>query len=180
MADLSTSDHLGKRPRFISYMVYTMVVTDCHDNRFNFALGNVNGLGNVINLLQMDIFQPNCILFTLSTNIYHQNRGNLAIWHKFTNTATTLTHLQGSLCYNLRIFYWICNFQLCTYICVRLGDIYEPDRLWLINEFKAEKGVYTSKPVICTNHIHRDYNIVDLLAHLIRSDSDKHMWNQFI
>ena len=55
--------------------------------------------------------------------------------------------------------------------CVRLGDIYGPDRLWFINQVKAGKG-YQSEPLVYSNRIHRD-DCAGILAHLINRDSHK-------
>ena len=162
VGDLSTPDQLGEWPKIIDYVVYAAAATNRDEGSFRTVY--VNGLRNVITRLQVDGYQPKRVIFTSSTDVYHQNNGEVVD----ENSPTLPNSFAGKLMLEAEDI--LLNSQFLA-TCVRLGGIYGPDRLWLINQVKAGKG-YPSEPVIYTNRIHRD-DCAGILAHLIKRDLDK-------
>ena len=163
VGDLSAPDKLGKWPKCIDYVIYTAAATDRIEG--NFRAIYVNGLRNVITRLQMDGYQPKRVLFTSSTDVYHQTNGEVVD----ESSPTIPNSFAGKLMLEAENILLQSQFPA---TCVRLGGIYGPDRLCgLINQVKAGKG-YPSEPVIYTNRIHRD-DCAGILAHLIKHDLNK-------
>lgn len=161
-ADLFDPHQLGKWPKPIDYVVYSAAVTDYNEDNYHNTY--VKGLSNIIARLQRDDYQPKRILFTSSTGVYHQKDGEVV-----DETSPTLPDsFSGKIMLEAENILLNSPFPA---TCVRLGGIYGPDRLWLINQVKAGKG-YPSEPVIYTNRIHRD-DCAGILAHLIKLDLNK-------
>ena len=168
--DLFNPDQLGMWPKSIDYVVYTAAATGDRSEE-NYRNVYVKGLGNIITRLQTDGYQPKRILFTSSTSVYHQNNGE----EVDENSPTLPDSYAGKIMLEAENILLKSPFPA---TCVRLGGIYGPDRLWLINQAKAGKG-YPSEPAVYTNCIHRD-DCAGILAHLINRDLHKQMWTQFI
>ena len=161
--DLFDPNQLGKWPESIDYVVYTAAASAGY-NEDSYRNAYVNGLTNIITRLQTDDYRPKRILFTSSTGVYHQKDGELVD----ENSPTLPDSFSEKIMLEAENVLLKSPFPA---TCVRLGGIYGPDRLWLINQVKAGKGC-PSEPAVYTNRIHRD-DCAGILAHLIKRDLNK-------
>ena len=161
--DLFNPDRLGNWPKSIDYVVYSAAATSRSEDD-NYRDTYVKGLGNIITRLKADGYQPKRILFTSSTHVYHQKDGEIVD----ENSPTLPESFAGKIMLEAENILFKSPFPGTS---IRLGGIYGPDRLWLINQVKAGKGC-PSEPVVYTNRIHRD-DCAGILAHLIKRDMDK-------
>ena len=160
--DLSNPDQLGNWPKSIDYVVYSAGATSFSEDELRNTY--VKGLGNVITRLQADGYQPKRILFTSSTDVYHQKDGETVD----ENSPTMPESLVGKMMLETEDILFKSPFPATS---IRLGGIYGPNRLWLMNQVKAGKGCQ-SEPVRYINRIHRD-DCAGILEHLIKRDLDK-------
>ena len=163
--DLFNPDQLGKWPEYIDYVVYTAAASGYNEDSYHNAY--VKGLTNIITRLQTDGYRPKHILFISSTDVYHQKDGESVD----ENSPTLPETFAGKIMLEGESILLRSPFPA---TCVRLGGIYGPGRLWLINQVKEGKGC-PSEPVIYTNRIHRD-DCAGILAHLVKKDAkQKHL-----
>ena len=161
--DLFDSNQLGKWPESIDYVVYTAAASAGY-NEDSYRNAYVNGLTDIIIRLQTDDYRPKRILFTSSTDVYHQKDGELVD----ENSPTLPDSFAGKIMLEAENILLKSPFPATR---VRLGGIYGPDRFWLINQVKAGKGC-PSEPAVYTNRIHRD-DCAGILVHLIKRDLNK-------
>ena len=160
--DLFDPDQLGQWPQSVDYVIYSAAASSYNEDDYHNAY--IKGLTNIITRLQRDGYRPKRILFTSSTSVYHQKDGELVD----ENSPTLPTSFAGKIMLEAENIVLRSPFPA---TCVRLGGIYGPGRLWLINQVKAGKGC-PSEPVIYTNRIHRD-DCAGIFAHLIKRDLNK-------
>lgn len=157
--DLTDPENLGQWPEKIDYVVYA-AATDGRGEE-NYRKAYLEGLGNIINRLQRENYQPQRIFFTSSTSVYHQGQGEIIDETSDTQPAS----YSGQIILEAESLLHSSPFPGTA---VRYGGIYGPGRNRLINRVKTGQGC-PAEPVIYGNRIHRD-DCAGILAYLIHQD----------
>ena len=160
--DLSNHTKLGDWPEQINYVVYS-AAADGH-SPVQYQQAYVDGLNNVIDHLKQSNGEPQRLLFTASTSVYHQKNGD---WVDEDSTCRPET-FPGQTILEAEHVLFSSGIPATS---VRFGGIYGPGRNRLIKRVMEGKGC-SRDPVIYSNRIHRD-DCAGILAHLIQMDMEK-------
>ena len=146
-ADLRRPESLGALPERIDVAVYA-AGSKSHDSDAYRAI-YLDGLGNLLRVLREQGERPRRVLFTSSTAVYGQRRGE---WVDETS-PTRPDRFSGEIMLLAERLLLASSFPATV---LRLGGIYGPGRTRLVERVRAGEAVVRGGPPHYTNRIHRD------------------------
>jgi len=157
VADVTRFDSIGALPEKIGAVVFAIAPT-AHDEE-SYRATYLDGIGNVVRALREEGQAPARVLFTSSTSVYAQSRGEWVDEESPTHPMTFTGETQLSAERLVAASGWRAT-------AVRLGGIYGPGRGSLVERLRAGKAPPAREGVHYTNRIHRD-DAAGILAHLL-------------
>jgi nucleoside-diphosphate-sugar epimerase len=146
-ADLTDPGTLRNLPSGLEYVVYTAAPDRLDDEAYRSTY--VDGLSYLLGALQRQGQKPRRVFFTSSTVVYAQSGGE---WVDEAS-PTEPTHFSGMRM--LEAEGLVLNGPLPATV-LRLGGIYGPGRVGLIERVRRGEAVCAAGPPVYTNRIHRD------------------------
>jgi nucleoside-diphosphate-sugar epimerase len=156
-ADVSRPNGIGALPGRLDYVVYCVGAKSRDEAAYRAAY--LDGLGNLLRVLGDEGQHPQRILFTSSTSVYSQVRGE---WVDEGSPAHPRS-FSGEIMLTCERLLAGSRFPSTV---VRLGGIYGPGRTSLIDRLRAGETLPVPESPHFTNRIHRD-DAAAILAHLI-------------
>ena len=123
----------------------------------------LDGLGNLIRLLGRQALAPRRLVFTSSTAVYGQRRGE---WVD-EDSPTHPRRYAGEI---LLLAEGLLRAASFPSVAVRFGGIYGPGRTRLIDHVRSGEALLPGGPAHYTNRIHRD-DAAGVLQHLLMLDT---------
>ncbi|MCI0483818.1 MAG: SDR family oxidoreductase [candidate division NC10 bacterium] len=156
-ADLTDPGTLRNLPSGLEFVFYTAAPDRLDDAAYRSIY--VDGLLHVLDALQHQGQRPRRVFFTSSTVVYAQANGE---WVDEAS-ATEPTHFSGMHMLEAEDLARSGPFPATV---IRLGGIYGPGRVGLIDRVRRGEAVCADGPPLFTNRIHRD-DCVGALQHLM-------------
>lgn len=156
-ADLTDPGTLRNLPSGLECVVYMAAPDRLDDEAYRSIY--VEGLSHVLDALQHQGQEPRRIFFTSSTVVYAQANGE---WVDETS-STEPVHFSGTRMLEAERLLLGSPFPATI---LRLGGIYGPGRVGLIERVRRGEAVCADGPPLFTNRIHRD-DCVGALQHLM-------------
>jgi nucleoside-diphosphate-sugar epimerase len=156
-ADLTDPGTLRNLPSGLEFVVYTAAPDRLDDEAYRSIY--VEGLSQVLDAVRRQGQRPRRILFTSSTVVYAQSAGE---WVDEAS-ATEPVHFSGTRMLEAERLLLESPFPATI---LRLGGIYGPGRVGLVERVRRGEAICTDGPPIFTNRIHRD-DCVGALQHLM-------------
>jgi nucleoside-diphosphate-sugar epimerase len=156
-ADVSRPDGIGGLPARIDFIFY-MVGAKVRDAD-SYRAAYLDGLGHLLRVLGDEGQAPQRILFTSSTAVYGQSRGEWV-------DEDSPTHPRGFAGEIMLTTERLLHGSPHPSTIVRLGGIYGPGRTRLLDAAISKQPVAEREPPSFSNRIHRD-DAAGALAHLI-------------
>jgi len=156
-ADLTDPGTLRNLPSGLECVVYTVAPDRLDDAAYRSIY--VEGLSHVLDALRHQGQEPRRIFFTSSTVVYAQANGE---WVDETS-PTEPVHFSGTRMLEAERLLLGSPFPATI---LRLGGIYGPGRVGLIERVRRGEAVCTDGPPTYTNRIHRD-DCASVLRHLM-------------
>jgi nucleoside-diphosphate-sugar epimerase len=160
-ADLSVRASLERLPPGLDYVFYTAAPD--HGDEAGYRAAYVDGLGNLLAVLERSRERPRRILFTSSTAVYAQQEGE---WVD-EESPTEPRGYAGRLLLEAERLLADSPFPSTS---VRLGGIYGPGRTRLLDQVASGAATCPPGGVQWSNRIHRD-DCAGVLRHLISAPS---------
>ena len=163
-ADLAVARTLEELPRQLDAVVYCASPGGRDDATYRTAY--VEGLGNLLGLLERRSERPRRVILTTSTAVYAQSRGE---WVD-EDSPTEPEHFSGRRLLEAEQLLAASPFPG---VALRLAGIYGPRRTRLIDRVRAGHAVIARGAPRYTNRIHRDdcAGVIDHLLELEQADS---------
>lgn len=165
-ADLTDPGTLRNLPSGLECVVYTAAPDRVDDEAYRRIY--VEGLSHVLDALQRQGQEPRRIFFTSSTAVYAQSGGE---WVDEAS-ATEPTHFSGMRMLEAERLLLGSPFPATI---LRLGGIYGPGRVGLIERVRRGEAVCIDGPPTYTNRIHRD-DCAGALEHLIAHPQPENLY----
>lgn len=156
-ADLTEPATLAILPPALDCVVYSAAAAGFSEAAYQAAY--VTGVRNLLDALHRTGQQPQRLLFTSSTSVYAQCRGE---WVDEESSAEAESFSGRSIRQGERLFWESGRLA----VAVRFGGIYGPGRTRLIESVRDGKATYPAGPPLYTNRIHRD-DCARVLEHLL-------------
>ena len=155
--DVSISGGLGALPAGLDFVVYCVGAKQRDEAAYRAAY--LDGLGQVIQALVDEGQSPSRILFTSSTSVYGQMRGEWVDEASPTHPRS----FAGEIMLSAERLLQGSRFPSTV---LRLGGIYGPGRARLIDRVRRGEPLARSPEPVYTNRIHRD-DAAAAIAHLL-------------
>jgi len=165
-ADLTDPGTLRNLPSGLECVVYTAAPDRLDDEAYRSIY--VEGLSHVLDALRRQGQEPRRIFFTSSTVVYAQSGGE---WVDEAS-ATEPTHFSGMRMLEAERLVRSGPFPATV---LRLGGIYGPGRVGLIERVRRGEAVCIDGPPTYTNRIHRD-DCVGALQHLMAHPQPENLY----
>lgn len=163
-ADLTDPATLTTLPPDLDFVVYSAAAAGFSETQYQAAY--VVGVSHLLEALRQAGQQPKRLLFTSSTSVYAQHRGE---WVD-ENTPAEAAGFSGRCIRQGEQLLWTSGWPA---VAVRFGGIYGPGRTRLIDSVRDGAATCPESPPIYTNRIHRD-DCAGVLEHLLQiSEPDK-------
>ncbi len=156
-ADLTDPATLTALPAALDYVVYSAAAAGFGEEAYQAAY--VIGVRHLLVALRQAGQQPQRVLFTSSTSVYAQNRGE---WVDEDSPATAEGFSGRCIRQGERLM-WDSGWPA---VVVRFGGIYGPGRTRLIDSVRDGTASRSVGPPLYTNRIHRD-DCARVLEHLL-------------
>ena len=156
-ADLAVPRSLDELPRELDTVVYSASPGGRDDATYRTAY--VEGLGNLLTVLERQGQRPRCVVLTTSTGVYAQSRGE---WVD-EDSPTEPEHFSGRRLLEAEALLASGPFRG---VALRLAGIYGPRRTRLIERVRKGQAVIARGGPRYTNRIHRD-DCAGALDHLL-------------
>jgi nucleoside-diphosphate-sugar epimerase len=157
VADLTDPGTLRNLPDGLEFVVYTAAPDRLDEGAYRSTY--VHGLSHILDALRRQGQKARRIFFTSSTVVYAQSAGE---WVDETS-PTAPVHFAGVLM--LEAEHVVLNGPFPATV-LRLGGIYGPGRVGLIERVRRGEAVCAPGPPVYTNRIHRD-DCAGALLHLL-------------
>ena len=155
--DVAEPGGLGALPDGLDSVVYAVGAKQRDEGAYRRAY--LDGLGHVIRILNDEGQNPSRFVFTSSTSVYGQTRGE---WLD----ESSPTHPRGFPGEIMLSAERVLHGSRFPSTVLRLGGIYGPGRTRLIERVRAGEAVTHSEPPAFTNRIHRD-DAAGAIAHIL-------------
>jgi nucleoside-diphosphate-sugar epimerase len=155
--DVSEAAGVGALPQGLDSVVYAVGAKQRDEDAYRAAY--LDGLGHVLRALGEEGQEPGRILFTSSTSVYGQMRGEWV-------DETSPTHPRGFAGEIMLSAERLLRASRFPSTVLRLGGIYGPGRTRLIDRVRAGEPVAIAQGPAYTNRIHRD-DAAAAIAHLL-------------
>lgn len=160
--DVTRSDGIGGLPSTrIDHVVYAVGAKARGEAAYRASY--LDGLGNLLRVLGDEGQRPSRFLFTSSTSVYGQRRGEWV-------DETSPTHPRDFAGEILLTCERLLHGSPHPSIVLRLGGIYGPGRTSLLDRVESGQPIPEREAPHYTNRIHRD-DAAGAIAHLLRVDS---------
>jgi nucleoside-diphosphate-sugar epimerase len=156
-ADLADPATLTRLPPDLDVIVYSAAAAGFSEAQYRAAY--TDGVRNLLDALRAGCQRPRRLLFTSSTSVYGQHRGE---WVDEDSPAEAESFSGRCIRAGERLL-WDSPWPA---VAVRFGGIYGPGRTRLIDGVRAGTATRPTGDPIYTNRIHRD-DCARVLAHLI-------------
>jgi nucleoside-diphosphate-sugar epimerase len=158
-ADVSRANGIGALPPRLDVIVYAVGAKARDEDAYRAAY--LDGLGNVLRVLGEEGQTPRRILFTSSTSVYGQSRGEWV-------DEDSPTHPRGFAGEIMLSTERLLHGSSHPSTILRLGGIYGPDRTSLLDRTISKQPIAEWEPPHYGNRIHRD-DAAGALSHLIET-----------
>jgi nucleoside-diphosphate-sugar epimerase len=155
--DVSVSGGLGALPPNLDYVVYAVGAKARDEASYRRAY--LDGIGNLLDALGDEAQSPKRILFTSSTSVYAQSRGE---WLD-EESPTHPQRFSGQIMLSAE---GLLRGSRYPSVAVRLGGIYGPGRTSMLEAVRSGQPTPTTEQPHFTNRIHRD-DAAGILEHLM-------------
>jgi len=155
--DVSEVEGVGALPAGLDSVVYAVGAKQRDEASYRAAY--LDGLGHVLRALTEEGQDPSRILFTSSTSVYGQSRGE---WVD-ESSPTHPRSFAGEIMLSAERLLHGSRFPSTV---LRLGGIYGPGRTRLIDRVRGGEAVAVAETASYTNRIHRD-DAAGAIAHLL-------------
>ncbi|HPE74035.1 MAG TPA: SDR family oxidoreductase, partial [Candidatus Competibacter sp.] len=156
-ADLADPASLTTLPPALDYIVYSAAAAGFSEALYEAAY--VAGVRNLLNALRQAGQQPKRLLFTSSTSVYAQYRGE---WVDEDSPAAAASFSGRCIRAGEQVL-WDSGWPA---VVIRFGGIYGPGRTRLIDSVRDGSATRPAGPPMFTNRIHRD-DCARVLEHLL-------------
>jgi len=156
-ADVARSDGIGALPPRLDHVVYAVGAKSRDESAYRASY--LDGLGNVLRALGDEGQRPARILFTSSTSVYGQSRGEWV-------DEESPTHPRGFTGEIMLAAERLLHGSRHPSTVVRFGGIYGPGRTSLVARVESGQAIPLGDSPHYTNRIHRD-DAAGALAHLL-------------
>ncbi len=157
-ADLSDPASLNGLPPALDYVFYTAAADGFSEAAYRRAY--VDGVANLLRALEKAGQQPRRLLFTSSTSVYAQCRGE---WVDEDSPAESPSFAGRCLRQGEQLL-WDGPYPATV---IRFGGIYGPGRTRLLDSLRRGHATCVEQPPVYTNRIHRD-DCAAALQHLVQ------------
>lgn len=156
-ADVTRHDGIGALPARLDHVVYAVGAKARDEAAYRAAY--LDGLGNVLRVLGDEGQRPARIVFTSSTSVYGQRRGEWV-------DEESPTHPRGFAGEIMLAAERLLHGSRHPSTVVRLGGIYGPGRTSLVQRVESGRPIPVGDAPHYTNRIHRD-DAAGAVAHLL-------------
>ncbi len=161
-ADVTRSDGIGGLPSVrLDHVVYAVGAKARGEAAYRASY--LDGLGNLLRVLGDEGQRPSRFVFTSSTSVYGQRRGEWV-------DETSPTHPQDFAGEILLTCERLLHGSPHPSTVLRLGGIYGPGRASLVSRVESGQAIPERETPHYTNRIHRD-DAAGAIAHLLRLES---------
>ncbi|MFN8005515.1 MAG: SDR family oxidoreductase [Terriglobia bacterium] len=165
-ADLSRPETLHSFPSSMEYLFYVAAADDTTESSYQATY--VEGIRNILHVLEQQKIQPRYGFFTSSTAVYAQQSGE---WIDEDSPAES-SHFTGARLLEAEQLLKTSPFP---WTVVRLSGIYGPGRTRLLEEVRQGKFTPTGAFSSYTNRIHLE-DCAGVLHHLMHMDSLRELY----
>ncbi len=155
--DVSRAGGLGALPPDLDYVVYAVGAKARDEETYRRVY--LDGIGNLLDALGDEAQAPKRVLFTSSTSVYAQSRGE---WLD-ESSPTHPQRFSGQIMLSAE---GLLRGSRYPSVSVRLGGIYGPGRTGLLESVRAGKPTPAPERPHYTNRIHRD-DAAGIIEHLL-------------
>jgi nucleoside-diphosphate-sugar epimerase len=156
-ADVTRHDGIGALPARLDHVVYAVGAKARDEGAYRASY--LDGLGNVLRVLGDEGQRPSRIVFTSSTSVYGQRRGEWV-------DEESPTHPRGFAGEIMLTAERLLHGSRYPSTVVRLGGIYGPGRTSLVQHVEAGKAIPVYDAPQYGNRIHRD-DAAGAVAHVL-------------
>jgi len=159
-ADVTRHDGIGALPPRLDYVVYAVGAKARDEAAYRASY--LDGLGNVLRVLGEEGQRPSRIVFTSSTSVYGQRRGEWV-------DEESPTHPHGFAGEIMLAAERLLHGSRHPSTVIRLGGIYGPGRTSLVQRVESGQAIPVHDAPHYTNRIHRD-DAAGAIAHVLGLD----------
>jgi nucleoside-diphosphate-sugar epimerase len=156
-ADVTRHDGIGALPPRLASVVYAVGAKSRDEAAYRAAY--IDGLGNLLRVLGDEGQSPSRVVFTSSTSVYGQRRGEWV-------DEDSPTHPRDFAGQIMLAAEGLLHGSRFPSTVIRLGGIYGPERSSLVQRVLAAEAIPEHATAHYTNRIHRD-DAAGAIAHLL-------------